>query len=58
MLFLNLPTAKILSLKKPRFDGIFIIKHSHPDGLKKTDLGGKKQEWEPCFEVVICRLVR
>jgi len=30
--------------------GFFKIKSRHPDGLnKKTDLGGKKQQWEPCL---------
>jgi len=33
--------------KNPDLTGFFIIKPSHPNGLKKTDLGGKKQEWEP-----------
>jgi len=42
IMLLNLPIAKILSSKIPRFDGIFIIRPSHPDGLKKADLGEKK----------------
>jgi len=29
--------------KKTDFTRIFIIKRRHPDGLKKADLGGKKQ---------------
>ena len=46
-MLLNLPIAKIFSLKKTDLMGFFIIKLSHPDGLKKTDLGEKKQQWEP-----------
>ena len=35
-------------LKKTDFIGFFKIRPRHPDGLKKTDLGGKKQQREPC----------
>jgi len=37
-------------LRKTDFIGFFKIKPRHPDGLKKTDLGGKKHQWEPCAQ--------
>ena len=35
-------TAKIVSSKKPRFEGFFIIKPSHPHGLKKKQIWVEK----------------
>ena len=33
--------------KKTDLMGFFTINPRYPDGLKKTDLDGKKQQWEP-----------
>jgi len=33
--------------KKTDLTGFVKIKPRHQDGLKKTDLGGKTQQWEP-----------
>jgi len=36
--------------KNPDLIGFFKIKPRHPNGLKKTDLGEKKQRWEPWLQ--------
>jgi len=47
IMLLNLPVAKILSSKTPRFDGFFVIKLATQMDSKNPYLGGKKQQWEP-----------
>ena len=39
--------CQTLSSKNPDLIGFFKIKPRHLDGLKKTDLGGNTQPWEP-----------
>jgi len=38
--------AKFYLKKKTDLIGFFKIKPRHQDGLKKTDVGGKNQQWE------------
>ena len=39
--------------KNPDLIRFFKIKPRHPDGIKKSRSGWKKQQWEPCFQINI-----
>jgi len=41
-MLLNLAFGKLFSIKKTDLTGVFIIKPSHPDGLKKTQIWVEK----------------
>ena len=43
-------------LKKTDLIGFFKIKPRHPDRLKKTDLGGRTQQWEPWVWLIILKI--
>ena len=52
------PTTRcqIFILKKTDLIGFFKIKPRHPDRLKKTDLGGRTQQWEPWVWLIILKI--